>query len=51
MIYEELEAFKQELRNQEKKDKTITQYSNYISEFIKETRHPKQRRYNKRAFN
>ncbi len=51
MIYEELEAFKQELRNQEKKDKTITQYGNYISEFIKETRHHTKRRYNKRAFN
>ena len=51
MIYEELEAFKQDLRNQEKKDKTITQYSNYISEFIEATRHPSQRRYNKRASN
>lgn len=49
MIYEDLEAFKQDLRNQEKKDKTIAQYSNYICEFIEATRHPSKRRYNKRA--
>ncbi len=51
MIYEDLEAFKQELQNQEKKDKTIPQYSNYISEFIEKTRHQTKRRYNQRAFN
>lgn len=51
MIYEDLEAFKQDLRNQEKKDKTIAQYSNYICEFIEATRHPSKRRYNKRASN
>lgn len=34
MIYNDLEEFKQELRNQEKKEKTITQYSNYINDLI-----------------
>lgn len=34
MIYEDLEAFKQELLNQEKKEKTIKQYSNYITDLI-----------------
>lgn len=33
-IYDDLEAFKQDLKNQEKKDKTIKQYSNYITDFI-----------------
>lgn len=34
MIYEDLEAFKQDLINQEKKEKTIKQYSNYITDLI-----------------
>lgn len=34
MIYEDLEAFKQDLINQEKKEKTIKQYSNYIMDLI-----------------
>lgn len=34
MIKEDLEAFKQELKNQEKKNKTIKQYSNYIEDLI-----------------
>lgn len=38
MIYNDLEAFKQDLRNQEKKEKTIKQYSNYIEEFIEATK-------------
>ena len=49
MIYDELDQFKQDLRNQEKKDKTIAQYSKYISEFVETTRHQTKRRYNKRA--
>lgn len=38
MIYDDLEDFKQMLRSQEKKEKTITQYSNYIVDFIEETK-------------
>ena len=34
MIYDDLEDFKQMLRAQEKKEKTINQYSNYIIELI-----------------
>lgn len=34
MIKQDLEAFKQELKNQEKRDKTIKQYSNYIEDLI-----------------
>lgn len=34
MIYDDLEAFKMALKNQEKKEKTINQYSNYITDFI-----------------
>ena len=34
MIYDDLEAFKTSLRNQEKKEATINQYSNYITELI-----------------
>ena len=38
MIYDDLEAFKLDLKNQEKKEKTIKQYSNYISDFIDSTK-------------
>lgn len=38
MIYDDLKDFKQMLRSQEKKEKTITQYSNYIIDFIEETK-------------
>ena len=34
MIYEDLEAFKKHLQSQEKKEKTIKQYSNYITDLI-----------------
>lgn len=34
MIYDNLEAFKRNLKNQEKREKTIKQYSNYITDFI-----------------
>ena len=34
MIYDDLEAFKQDLINQEKREKTIKQYSNYITDLI-----------------
>lgn len=37
MILEDLENFKQDLRHQEKKEKTIKQYSNYINDFIEAT--------------
>ena len=37
MILEDLENFKQDLRHQEKKEKTIKQYSNYINDFIDAT--------------
>ena len=37
MILEDLENFKQYLRHQEKKEKTIKQYSNYINDFIEAT--------------
>ena len=36
-IYDDLETFKKDLKNQEKKDKTIKQYSNYITDFIETT--------------
>lgn len=38
MIYEDLEEFKTDLRNQEKKETTIKQYSNYIEELIEQTK-------------
>lgn len=38
MIYNDLEAFKTSLRNQEKKEATINQYSNYITELIEQTK-------------
>lgn len=34
MIYDDLKRFEQELQNQEKKQKTITQYSNYLTDLI-----------------
>ena len=34
MIYDDLKAFKQDLKNQEKRDKTINQYNNYITDLI-----------------
>lgn len=37
MIYEDLENFKQDLRHQEKKEKTIKQYSNYLMDLIEAT--------------
>ena len=42
MIYEDLEAFKQDLINQEKKEKTIKQYNNYLTDLI-ETMHIKKK--------
>lgn len=38
MIYDDLEDFKQMLISQEKKEKTINQYCNYIIDFIEETK-------------
>ena len=38
MIYDDLEAFKTSLRNQEKRETTIKQYSNYITELIEQTK-------------
>ena len=38
MIYDNLEAFKTSLRNQEKRETTIKQYSNYITELIEQTK-------------
>ena len=38
MIYDDLENFKQMLISQEKKEKTINQYCNYIIDFIEETK-------------
>ncbi len=37
MIYDDLEAFKTYLKNQEKKEKTIKQYDRYITELIEQT--------------
>ena len=37
MIYNDLEAFEKELRNQEKEEKTIKQYSGYIKDLIETT--------------
>ena len=38
MIYEDLERFKNELKSQEKREKTIKQYSNYITDLIETMR-------------